>query len=83
MKSKIANLINRMGNDKKNHLILFTLGYLILLPLIHISYAYLITCILAGLVEAYDDMSKKGTPEIWDFVASIALPTIHVILVMI
>jgi hypothetical protein len=54
-----------------------------LLPFIPIWYAYLITCVLAGLVEVYDYVSKKGTPEFLDFVASISLATIHIILVMI
>jgi hypothetical protein len=82
MKSKIAKFINKMGDDKKNHLIMFTLGYLSLEPFINI-WALLITIIFAGLVEIYDKFSDKGEASFMDFIASIVLALLHTLLTLI
>lgn len=82
LKSKIAALMNSLGNDKKNHVIAFTLAYLVLVPFIGI-WALLVVSLGAAAVEVIDLVGKNGEPSVLDFIASVAFPLIHTFLTLI
>lgn len=65
-----------MKYDKKLHaavgLFIFIIGYMVFDANIALGLS-----VLAGLgKEVYDKVSKKGTPEFMDFVATITIPVI-------
>jgi|GEM_PF-6305415 len=62
--------------DKVMHAVKGTLFYAILGLFVASLPALIATIILAIAVEALDKLSKKGTPDIWDAVATFILPLI-------
>jgi hypothetical protein len=77
MKQQLSNFLN---SDKGKHVIYGTLIYFISARVIDILYALILTTLIAVGVEVYDKVSKKGTPEILDIVATVALPLLAFIL---
>jgi len=73
--------MGKIGDDKKNHIIAFTLIYLVIEPYLGSVWALGVTALLAAIVEFIDFAGKKGEPSVLDFVASIALPLIHAVLI--
>lgn len=75
MKKFLASLFPDWINDKGKHAIVGTLIYLGVWYAFGSLAAILFTVAVAGLVELYDYVSKKGTPELLDFLATVAIPT--------
>jgi len=79
MKQKLFNSLPKWFTklkhaDKWLHAILGTLFYLIL-ALFTQNYIALIATIVLGIaVEVYDKISKKGTPDALDAIATFAIP---------
>ncbi|PZW41629.1 hypothetical protein LX95_01310 [Mesonia algae] len=71
--------MNSIGDDKKNHIIAFSIAYLALEPFLGFI-AFLLVVFAAALVEFIDFIGEKGEPSVLDFLASIILPTIHIVL---
>lgn len=81
MKQFLYNLFGSKFNslkhsDKYKHAILGTLIYLGIWAFFSSLIALVFVVIIASLVEIYDYTSKKGTPEVLDFVCTIAVPLI-------
>jgi len=75
MKQKLFNLLPLWFKkvkhaDKWLHAILGTLFYLILALFIENYIALIATIVLGILVEVYDKISKKGTPDSLDAIAT-------------
>ena len=62
--------------NKVMHLVLGTSFYAVLGLFVASLPALIATIILAFAVEALDKLSKKGTPDIWDAIATFILPLI-------
>lgn len=62
--------------DKWLHAILGTFFYLILALFIENYIALIATIFLGILVEVYDKISKKGTPDALDAIATFAIPVL-------
>lgn len=76
MKQFLYNLFPKWINDKGKHAILGTLIYLGGWALFNSLIALVIVTIIGALVEIHDYLSKKGTPEFFDFLATVAIPII-------
>jgi uncharacterized metal-binding protein len=62
--------------DKLVHAILGTLIYIVLLLFIPSNFAFALVVLVAILVEVYDAVSKKGTPDSVDAFATFIIPFI-------
>lgn len=81
MKQFLYNLFGRKFNslkhsDKYKHAIFGTLIYLGIWAFFSSLIALIVVLIIGALVEIYDYLSKKGTPEFFDFLATVAIPII-------
>jgi hypothetical protein len=79
MKQKLFNLLplwfkELKHADKYLHAILGTLFYVILSLFIQNYIALIATIVLGILVEIYDKISKKGTPDALDAIATFTVP---------
>jgi hypothetical protein len=79
MKQKLFNLLplcfkELKHADKYLHAILGTLFYLFMTIIIQNYIALILTIILGIGIEVYDKISKKGTPEVLDAIATFVLP---------
>lgn len=75
----IKKIINKIPKDKKDHVLL---GVIVGFPLI-LSLNYLgglIAIGFVGFIEIWQGITKKGKPELWDFIASV-IPIILFIII--
>ena len=75
MKKKIIDLM-KTHIDKVAHVLLATLFYAVVGLFLSALITLIATVVLAVLVEVYDKVSGKGTPDVWDIVATIVIPVI-------
>jgi len=81
MKQKLFNLLplwftKAKHADKWIHAILGTLFYLIIAIFVQNYIALIATVVLGIAVEVYDKVSKKGTPDALDAIATFAIPVL-------
>jgi len=75
MKKKIITVAKNQI-DKVAHALLGTAFYAVSGLFTAALIALVTTIILAVAVEAYDKLSRKGTPDFWDILATIILPSL-------
>lgn len=61
-------------SDKMNHLFFGTLLFLLFSLVFDIHMGFVFVTIVGATVECVDYVSKKGTPEILDFIYTILVP---------
>lgn len=82
MKQFLYNLFPDWINDKGKHAILGTLIYLGIWAFFSSLIALIVIVTIGALVEIYDYLSKKGTPELLDFLATVVIPTLIYLIVL-
>ena len=81
MKKWLYNLFPEWFNklphsDKYKHLVVGLIIFLSFCLVFKVLVAFLVTLFVAILTEIYDKITKKGTPEIMDILATITVPLI-------